>query len=154
MTWSAAGDLPAKARALVPADEFAFEDLAACKFKLGETVKADIKRSRNPGFHRFVHALGKLAVEQVPGFENLNAHEAVKRLQLESGAGCDTLVIELDGMVVPYRVAKSLSFDTMDEIEFQHVAKACAKRLATRYLQDSEDEIAAIVDEMLSGGYR
>jgi hypothetical protein len=68
--------------------------LGKLKLQPGDYVYAHITKPRNESFHRLAHAIGKMVVENIPGFEHLTAHEALKRLQLESGSGCETVMVQ------------------------------------------------------------
>ena len=57
--------------ALVPANMIDQRLLRERKFNVGREVRAELKQSRNPAFHRLAHALGHLLVDNVDGFEAL-----------------------------------------------------------------------------------
>lgn len=104
------------------------------KFHVGKELRAELKQARNPGFHRLAHAIGTLVVEQVPEFEHCDAHEAVKRLQRETGICCETMEIDLGPLgKVPVMVPQSLAFDEMAEEDFQRLVQAIFALLASKY---------------------
>lgn len=76
-----------------PADATTQIRLRGRNYQVGELVFAEFKRPRNPGFHRLAHALGVLFVENIEALEHLDAHSCLKRLQLESGIGCDEIMV-------------------------------------------------------------
>lgn len=118
----------------VPADEETKLRLRSYGFAIGEIVNAKITKPRNPRFHNMVHRLGRLCVENLDGFEQLNAHKAIKRLQYESGAGCDEMYAQVpDVGEAIIRIPKSLSFSEMDDVEFHELYQAIARHLATVY---------------------
>lgn len=82
--------------AYVPATGSDAERLKPLHHKEGDLVFADFRKPRNPGFHRLAHAIGTLAVENIDGFAHLSAHEALKRLQMESGCGCETVMVNMN----------------------------------------------------------
>jgi len=107
----------------------------------------------------------------------MDPHAVLKRLQIESGVECDYTAILIDpvaecvaafigqkagqhmesvvniafdvvrGQVFEQRVARSLSFDSMDEVRFQNVMHALAQWVADRYWPDcSAGEIERMAD--------
>lgn len=149
-----------------PADATTRTRLAARKYRMGELVFAEFKRPRNPGFHRLAHALGTLFVENIEAFEGLNAHTCLKRLQLESGIGCEEVGVPFrytlptraeawvrehmgDAMadlyraftraffkaddVIPLRIPRSLSFESMEQGEFQQVVAGLCAHVSKNY---------------------
>lgn len=75
------------------ADATTLHRLRARNYHMGDLVFAEFKKPRNPGFHRLAHALGKLFVENIEAFDSLDPHTCLKRLQLESGVGCDEVMV-------------------------------------------------------------
>ena len=86
--------------ALVPAHDAAREALRARGFKVGDVLLADLTKPRNPGFHRLAHAIGRLVAENVTAFYTMPAHDALKRLQAESGIECEARTVDLPGFGV------------------------------------------------------
>lgn len=117
-------------RALIAASATDRDALRARKYRDGETVFATVKKPRNPGFHRLAHALGRLVSENVEAFEGLDAHRALKRLQIESGAACDE--VRIDGGFV-CRIPLSLSYESLDEGEFRQAVTTICRWIAQRY---------------------
>lgn len=122
------------------------ERLKARKYSIGDLLRAEFKKPRNPGFHRFVHQLGTLVVQNVEGFEHLTAHEAIKRLQIEGGIACEE--IRIDGGFL-CRIPQSLAFDSMDETQFQKVARGLSKYLCIRYWPSCTPEEIERMAEMV-----
>lgn len=137
------------------------------KFHVGMELRADLTRARNPGFHRLAHVIGTLAVEQIEGFEHLDAHEALKKLQGETGVCCDVLEVDHGigrdergrfvnlGKSTIYK-ARSIAYDEMPEGDFNRVVKAVFALLSTKYWPGmSEDAIQVLCDmEMAKDGAR
>lgn len=71
------------------------EERVNSKASVGDLVFVDFRKPRNPGFHAFAHALGKMAIENIVEFDHLDPHTALKRLQLESGCGCDVMTVQM-----------------------------------------------------------
>ena len=81
--------------AFIPASASDEERIRAKRVQTGDLVFVDFRKPRNAGFHRFAHALGKMAVENIEEFDHLDPHTALKRLQMESGVGCDVLIVQM-----------------------------------------------------------
>lgn len=81
---------------LVPADGYAQSQLRNKKLKIGDVVRCDVRKLRNPKFNRLVHRIGQLCVKNLEQFKNMDPHAAIKRLQLESNAGCEEITISLN----------------------------------------------------------
>lgn len=132
---------------LVPCNRCDRVEMKRRQFRVGLELRAEIKQARNVGFHRLAHAIGTLAVKQLPGFETMDAHEAVKKLQAETGVCCDISVINLGigrdarGRFVNLGTAEvatphSIAFDEMPEADFQRLVQAIFGLLSTKYWPD------------------
>lgn len=97
-------------------------------WRKGDEARAEFKKSRNIKFHRLAHALGHLLVDNVESLRHLSAHDALKKVQRESGVCCETQMVDM-GVIkfgdlsvlvgeVPVTVARSIAFDEMPEDEF------------------------------------
>jgi len=85
------------------------------KMTVGDIMEMSWKKPRNPGFHRKYFALIKLVYENTERFPNQNAC----RLWLQIKAGhVDFINDPNDSMVA---VPKSISFDSMDDAEFESI---------------------------------
>lgn len=126
---------------LFPPDEQNTLKLREMGLAIGEIVHAKLTKPRNPRFHNLVHRLGQLCVQNIQGFESLTAHKAIKRLQYESGIGCEEMSANIPGVgVATIRYPKSLSFEDMDDIEFHELFLGICKHLAMQYWPDMEPE--------------
>jgi hypothetical protein len=61
-----------------------------------DLVFVDFRKPRNSGFHRLAHAIGRMVVENVEEFSHMTPHEALKRLQMEAGAGCELCAVDIN----------------------------------------------------------
>lgn len=124
---------------LVPADNYAQEQLRSKKFRIGDVVKCDVRKLRNQKFNRLVHRIGQLCAANIEAFSGLDAHTCVKRLQIEGKIACDEIGIMIPGygMVIQF-IPRSLSFDSMDEAEYRDCAKRICRLIADRYWPDLE----------------
>lgn len=131
-------------KALVPCSGIDRHLLNEKRLKLGDEIRADLKNRRNVKFHRLVHALGIMLVQHIEAFRDLNAHEAIKRVQRESGICCEQQEIEIPqiGKLV-VNVAQSIAFDCMDESDFAHLWEGICRHVAETYWPDlTEEQIA------------
>ena len=141
--------------ALAPVDE----DSAAliAKLKIGQGVKAEIKRARNLAFHRKVFSLFKLAFDawepQAVEYKGQSVEKDFDRFRkdLTVLAGHHNTVINIRGEV---RVeAKSLSFANMPEEEFQTVYKGLLNVVWRMVLKDAgylnAEAVNNVVEQLL-----
>lgn len=130
-------------------------------YKVGDDLRAELSKPRILGQHRKAHLLGGLVVVQVEGFEGLDQHSAIKRLQRESGICCEVEQIDAAPVVsailaaadsllgavatrmlkavlpeiktIDVQVPRSLAFDQMDESEFQSLYSGLCRHISERY---------------------
>jgi len=118
----------------VPDDEHTRARLRQKKYRVGNLVAAELYRARSPGFHRLAHAFGQLVADHIEGFEHMDAHAVLKRLQVEADVGCDVIPMKIPGVgPVEYRVPKSLSFESLDEPEFRAVFQGLCEHVSKVY---------------------
>lgn len=138
-------------------------------WRRGDQARAEFKKSRNVKFHRLAHALGHLLVDNVDGFESQNAHDAIKRVQLEADVCCDTVEMDATPVIsalldaaeavlgagarkvlaavlpqirtIPVRVARSLAFDEMEEDEFAEFFKGICDYIDQHYQSAMTDDV-------------
>lgn len=68
------------------------------------------------------HGLGCALVEHVEGFERLNGHTALKKLQEDGNIACENETFDLGSLGKVTRTrARSLAWDEMDGSEFEEV---------------------------------
>jgi hypothetical protein len=134
---------------LVPSED-AREAMRAKGYRIGDTIAAVLSKPRNPLYHRFGHVFGKMVVENIEGFEELNPHQALKRLQIESGVGCDEMKVKVEGLgFVDVRVPQSLSFGSMDEGTFKEVMAGLSQYVIKTYWPTlTVDEINRMMEAM------
>jgi hypothetical protein len=121
-------------RGLIPADQYAASRLKEKNYKPGDVIAATLVKLRNPRFNRLVHRIGQLVTANIEAFAGLDAHTAIKRLQMEGRIACEEIGILVPGygMVVQV-IPRSLAFDSMDEGEYHEVARAICRLIAERY---------------------
>lgn len=126
---------------LVPADPWAASQLRDKGFKVGDVLGADLSKLRNPKFNRLVHRIGQLCVANIDEFRYADAHDVLKRLQLEGNIACEEIAIRLPGYGMAFhRIPKSLSFDSMDEGEYHQTTRSFCRYIAEKYWPDMDPE--------------
>lgn len=129
----------------VPADE-ASDELAK-KYKVGEVYRADAVKPRSYRHHCLCMALLTLTYQNQDRYENFEVFR--KAVAIEAGHVEE--LIGLDGVI--YLQARSLNYDTLDELEFTAVMAemmaVCAKILDGV----GEDDLAGEVSKYASSRY-
>ena len=134
--------------ALVPADSYAASKLRERGYAMNDLLAAELVKLRNPKFNRLVHRIGQLVVANIDAFSGLDAHQAIKRLQIEGKVACDEIGISVAnyGMVIQL-IPRSLSFESMDEGEYLVAARGICRTIAERYWPGlDEDQIAKMAE--------
>ena len=120
--------------ALEPANRVSAESLRARHYSIGDIVFVEIRKPRNPGFHRLAHVFGGMVSDNIEGFEGMGHHQVLKRLQIEANIACDEIAVIFPGVgPCVYRIPQSLSFESMDEVRFREVFKGLCQHVAERY---------------------
>ncbi len=123
---------------LTPWDDYALEELA--KFKTNEVYEVEIKRVRNPSFHRKVFSFFQFCFWHWKGdneFQSEAKQFDVFRKHLTVLAGFHESFYKIDGSV---RVeAKSLSFGSMSQSEFEECYHALIQA-ALKHIFKTNDE--------------
>ena len=136
---------------LVPTDDLSQARLRAKGYKTGQQVHAVITRPRNPGYHRLAHAFGQLIADSFDDFRDMDAHRVLKRLQYETGIGCEEFGARLPGVgFVPVRIPESLNFSSMDDGRFHEVLSGLARHVAEQYWHGDVDaeEVIQMANEI------
>lgn len=140
-------------------------------FKVGHEYRAEIKQARISWQHRLVHKIGQLMIDNVEGWEQLRSHDAVKRLQLESGVCCEFDEIDARPVIravlamvqflvgkrtyaklarnlpaiatVPVKRAESLAYDEMEQDRFEQLFDGITEYIGVHYAHVMLDEVRA-----------
>lgn len=154
-------------------------DQRLCKerrYRVGHEYRLEIKQARVKWQHRLIHKIGQLMVDNVEGWEQMTSHDAVKRLQLESGVCCETVHIDampvisavldaceamlgqgarkvLAGVLpelktLPLKVAESLAYDDMEQDRFEQLFDGITEHIGRAYAQVMLDDVRAEFWEM------
>ena len=122
---------------LRPADGYSAKRMNERGYAVGDKLLNDMTKPRNPGFWGLAHRVGAMVVNNVEGYEGLDAHDALKRLQIEGNIACDEIpaFMEILGqkILVRQRIPRSLSYASMDEGEFRGVMKQFCAFIASEY---------------------
>ncbi len=132
---------------LSPADDIAAEYLT--KLKTGEWYEVDIKRGRNQGFHRKTFAFLNFAFAYWGGeceFQDEAAQFDSFRKQLTIQAGYYNQVWTLDGQGFTLE-AKSLSYASMEQTEFEEFATAMQNAAMRTIFQGANERV---IQELIS----
>jgi hypothetical protein len=130
-----------------PADPQERARLNRRRFKLGEVVRARFTKPHDLSQFRRAHAIGKMLAIHVDGYvENADGHEALKRLQRESGIGCETQMTEIAGFGrIEIRVAKSIAWEEMPAEEFDRCMHGWCAHIVEQHFPNLSPEA---VEEM------
>lgn len=133
---------------LVPHDAYTLAQLRSKGYHIGDVLSAELRKPRNPGFHGLAHRLGEMIAANIEAFEGIEAHDVLKRLQIEGNIGCDEIALNFPGVgPCTYRVPRSLSFESMDQGEFSAVIAAmCAHVSRTYWPSLSPEKIEAMAE--------
>ncbi|GAB3388230.1 hypothetical protein [Lysobacter fragariae] len=131
------------------------------KYRAGDEIRMELKKPRNVKFHRLMHGIGQLLVEHAPGFELLDAHGAIKRVQREAGVCCEEMVVDMGelrfgDMVVPIgerpvKVPESIAFDDMSEERFRELYDGVTKHIVENYWSGMSRDVIEEMALMMQG---
>ena len=136
---------------LVPADSYAASKLRERGYAVNDLLAAELVKPRNPKFNRLVHRIGQLVVANIESFSGIDAHQAIKRLQIEGKVACEEIGISVAnyGMVIQL-IPRSLGYESMDEGEYQQAARGICRTIAERYWKElDEDQIAEMAESFI-----
>ena len=138
--------------ALVPSSLIDQRLLRERRFAVGKEIRAELKQSRNPAFHRLAHAIGNLLADNVEAFAGLSGHEALKRVQMESGVCCEPMELDLGPLgKVTVKQPRSLAFDEMDEAGFLEFFDGITAYIGERYAHVMLDEVRDEYWQLVNG---
>ena len=122
--------------ALTPADDLTRAALRKMDLHIGDEVRVILVDPRTLERMRRAHKLAALLIQNCEAFAHYtDAHAVLKRLQIESGAGCDETAVCVPNLgMVSHRTPRSLAFDAMDEGEFRMVYASLCRYIGTEYI--------------------
>lgn len=122
------------------------------RFAVGKEIRAELKQSRNPAFHRLAHAVGNLLVDNVDKFAAMTGHDALKEVQRESGVCCDVIELDLGTLGrVPVKQPRSIAFDELEESDFKVFFDGVTHYIDEHYLPDMPPDVKAEYLLMVEG---
>ena len=140
--------------ALVPLTKWDARAMRERKYRTGDHLRSDPKKPRDVIAHRKAHALAALMVDQHEAFAGLSTHDALKKLQSESGAACERIEYDLPGVGKLLRnEPKSMSFDSMENGEFEEVMRTIYRHIAKTYWPDLDEFAVEQMVEMYERSY-
>lgn len=136
-----------------PADITTESRLRDKSYHVGDIVFAQLSKPRNPKYHRLVHQFAIMLAENIDEFTGLNPHSILKRIQYEANIGCEEMGAKVPGVgFVMIRIPRSLSFESMDQGEFEEVYRAMCRHIAETYWHGfTEEKIAEMAEVMANG---
>lgn len=119
-------------------------------FKKGMRVALDVHAERCYSQWMQTHKLGQLLVANVDGFESLDAHKALKKVQQAGDIECEHEAFDIPGLgKVTRSVARSLAFDEMGQDVYDRVFKALCQYIGATYFGGLDDvAVAEMIDLM------
>lgn len=110
-------------------------------YHVGDLVFAKFTKPRNPKYHRMAHQLAMMLADNIEEFEGLDPHSILKRIQWEANIGCEEIGAKVPGIgFVMIRIPRSLSFESMDQSEFEAVYRGMCRHIAKTYWHDMTEE--------------
>lgn len=124
-----------------PADNWTNERIRLKGYKSGDLTAHNIKKHRKYWHHKKVHKFCVLLSRNVDEFKNIDAHNILKRIQLEADIYCEHIMLKMPQFgPVEYRQAVSISFDSLDQGEFEDLFKQLCDYVAEKYWPDMNKE--------------
>lgn len=124
---------------VTPDGRFAPADLASQKLchdrglRKGATYIAYVYEARDEQQWANAHQVGTFLANNVEVFHNMSSHQVLKKLQLDSGHGCEMQEIDLGALGKhKIKVPKSLAFGWIDNTEWTAIWRGISQ-----YIRDS-----------------
>lgn len=137
----------------IPADGYSQSKLREKGYHLNDLVFAQISKPRNPKHHRLVHQFAIMLADNIEEFDGLDPHSILKRIQYEGNIGCEEIGAKVPGVgFVSVRFPRSMSFESMDQIEFEEIYKAMCRHIAKTYWHGMTEEQIADMAEVMANG--
>lgn len=135
-----------------PADGYTQSRLRAKGYHVGDVVLATLSKPRNPRFHRLAHVFAKMVTDNIDEFTGMDPHSVLKRLQWESGIGCEEIGVKVPGVgYAQVRIPRSLSFASMEQGEFTETFRGLARHVAENYWKGLTEEQIELMAETMPG---
>ena len=140
--------------ALVPADAHSQQRLREKGYRVGDILAAELIKPRHPGFWRLAHRIGALCAENIEAFHGLNAHQAIKKIQVDAQLECDVTHTEIPGLgTLVSRTPRSLSFESMEQGQFFDLMKSLCRHIAETYWPHmTAEQVPAMAESFIEEG--
>lgn len=129
------------------ADSREAEILKGRKYKVGDVVRLDISKPRNPKHHRLVLATIAFLVHNTEAFDTID--QALIAIKVGMGY-CDPVIDGSTGKTL--WILRSISFDRMSEDEFSTFHADLLKFITARYLKGMTPEQLEEAASLMDGG--
>lgn len=171
--------LPEQVSVLAPLTQWDTRAMRDRGYKVGQTVRGRIERPRNPKFNGLAHAIGTLIVDHVEGFEGMDGHDALKKVQGEAGICCEESTIDASPLVqamlvavetnlgagarkiieaifgelqtLTVKVPESIAFDSMPEERFNKLVLEVCNYIREKFHGVPPGELAEIIAAVEEG---
>lgn len=130
--------------ALVPASGRDADLLRARGYRIGDQVRAELAKPRNPRHHRLVMALLQLVLDNQDGLQTIDQLLTVIKIKM---GRAQPFVDTATGRT--YWVPESISFDAMDQGEFEIFYRDLCALIARDYLPGMKPEQVEQAAEMM-----
>lgn len=127
---------------LEPASAYYAELLRARKFKVGDVVRVEVTKPRNPRHHRLVFGLLHKVAEQL----EITTDALLVMVKIRMGL-VETIIDAASGRT--YYVPQSVDFENMDQGEFAVFHRDVSRVIARTWLPNFTPEQVAALGEMM-----
>jgi len=136
-----AGKVHSSTGVLMPADEYTKRRLRELGYKVEDLLFAEFSKPRNPEFHRRAHRIGTLLSRSIDDFNGMDAHEVLKKLQLDAEIECEESRAIVPGLgVMRVLTAISLAYESMEQGRFYKFVNRIYSYIAMTYWPDMTPE--------------
>jgi len=137
---------------LKPADNYASKLMLEKKYKQGDILAANLSKLRTLGSNKNAHKIADLCRQNIDEFSHYeDSHKILKRLQIESGAACEEIGVNMGGTMHLVRYPLSFSFDSLGEAEFMIAMKTICRYISEMYWDGLDPKkIELMADRMVN----
>lgn len=103
----------------------------------GDIIRGDMTKPRSITFNNAAHKIADFLIENMEQFESYEAHNLLKRMQVESDTECEHIYIHVDGVgMILSRQARSFSFDQMGQERYAAAVQKITEHVQRKYWQE------------------
>lgn len=100
----------------------------------GDIIRGDMTKPRSITFNNAAHKIADFLIENMEQFESYEAHNLLKRMQVESDTECEHIYIHVDGVgMILSRQARSFSFDQMGQERYANAVQKITEHVQRKY---------------------